>query len=76
MGKISTSFIFQAKPIEPTVAAGAQVQQLINFVCVQEFNRVPILKLSFTHTYAGLILVPLDRGEYEYKKKKVIVFLF
>uniref|UniRef100_A0A1I7WG95 Uncharacterized protein n=1 Tax=Heterorhabditis bacteriophora TaxID=37862 RepID=A0A1I7WG95_HETBA len=39
-----------AKPIDPTVQAGTQVQQLINFVCVQEFGKIPIINIQFNYT--------------------------
>uniref|UniRef100_A0A1I7WXY9 Alpha_adaptinC2 domain-containing protein n=1 Tax=Heterorhabditis bacteriophora TaxID=37862 RepID=A0A1I7WXY9_HETBA len=34
----------QAKPIDPIV------QQLINFVCVQEFGKIPIINIQFNYT--------------------------
>ncbi|CAJ0563879.1 unnamed protein product, partial [Mesorhabditis spiculigera] len=49
-GALSVQLQAQAKPIDASVGAMAQVQQLINFVCVQEFNRMPILQISFNYT--------------------------
>ncbi|KAK6051521.1 alpha adaptin carboxyl-terminal domain protein [Cooperia oncophora] len=36
--------------MDPIVQAGTQVQQLINFVCVQEFGRMPIMQIKFGYT--------------------------
>ncbi|CAB3400253.1 unnamed protein product [Caenorhabditis bovis] len=49
-GALAVQLQAQAKPVEPTVAAGTQVQQLINFVCIQEFQKVPIIKIKFNYT--------------------------
>ncbi|CAJ0954334.1 unnamed protein product, partial [Mesorhabditis belari] len=49
-GALSVQLQAQAKPMDAVVAAGTQVQQLINFVCVQEFNRTPIIQVSFNYT--------------------------
>ena len=49
-GALAVQLQAQAKPVEPVVAAGTQVQQLINFVCVQEFQKMPIMNIKFTFT--------------------------
>ncbi|KAJ1356444.1 hypothetical protein KIN20_014166 [Parelaphostrongylus tenuis] len=49
-GVLAVQLQAQAKPIDPVVQAGAQVQQLINFVCVQEFGKMPIIQIKFSHT--------------------------
>ncbi|KAE9421005.1 hypothetical protein Angca_002154 [Angiostrongylus cantonensis] len=48
-GALAVQLQAQAKPIDPVVQAGAQVQQLINFVCVQEFGKMPIIQIKFNH---------------------------
>lgn len=35
--------------MDPIVQAGTQVQQLINFVCVQEFGKIPIIEIKFNY---------------------------
>lgn len=35
------------KPVEPVIEAGAQVQQLINVECVEDFKERPQLVLQF-----------------------------
>ncbi|XP_063610022.1 AP-2 complex subunit alpha-like [Penaeus indicus] len=39
----------QVKPVEPTIDAGAQVQQLVNCECVEDFTGLPDLIVSFTY---------------------------
>ncbi|XP_053304587.1 AP-2 complex subunit alpha-2 isoform X2 [Spea bombifrons] len=39
----------QSKPVEPTVDGGAQVQQVVNIECVQEFADVPVLNIQFRY---------------------------
>ncbi|KJH48908.1 adaptin region [Dictyocaulus viviparus] len=41
--------VIQAKPMDTTIQGGTQVQQLINFVCVQEFAKVPIIQIKFNY---------------------------
>ncbi|WKY04207.1 hypothetical protein Q1695_005299 [Nippostrongylus brasiliensis] len=48
-GALGVQLQAQAKPIDSVVQAGTQVQQLINFVCVQEFGRMPIIQIKFSH---------------------------
>ncbi|VDO16712.1 unnamed protein product, partial [Brugia timori] len=47
-GILSTQLIAQCKAVDSTITGGSQVQQLINFVCEQEFHRCPLLHLIFT----------------------------
>ncbi|KAK6039402.1 adaptin domain protein, partial [Cooperia oncophora] len=49
-GVLAMQLQAQAKPMDPIVQAGTQVQQLINFVCVQEFGRMPIMQIKFGYT--------------------------
>ena len=37
-GELATKIIVQVKPVDVTVEAGAQIQQLVNVECVEEFN--------------------------------------
>uniref|UniRef100_A0A183CWG5 Alpha_adaptinC2 domain-containing protein n=1 Tax=Gongylonema pulchrum TaxID=637853 RepID=A0A183CWG5_9BILA len=45
---LNTQLIAQCKPVDSTITGGSQVQQLINFVCEQEFHRCPLLHLAFS----------------------------
>lgn len=36
-GDLATKLILQVKPVDVTVDAGAQIQQLVNVECVDEF---------------------------------------
>uniref|UniRef100_A0A0R3RU39 AP-2 complex subunit alpha n=1 Tax=Elaeophora elaphi TaxID=1147741 RepID=A0A0R3RU39_9BILA len=47
-GILSSQLIAQCKAVDSTITGGSQVQQLINFVCEQEFHRCPLLHLIFT----------------------------
>ncbi|PIO57149.1 adaptin domain protein, partial [Teladorsagia circumcincta] len=49
-GVLAVQLQAQAKPMDSIVQAGTQVQQLINFVCVQEFGRMPIMQIKFGYT--------------------------
>ncbi|VDO40780.1 unnamed protein product [Haemonchus placei] len=49
-GALAMQLQAQAKPMDSIVQAGTQVQQLINFVCVQEFGRMPIMQIKFNYT--------------------------
>ncbi|CAM1326901.1 AP2A2 (predicted) [Pycnogonum litorale] len=51
-GLLSNKLVVQAKPVEPIVEAGAQVQQLINFECVEEFQDPPTLIIEFLYNGA------------------------
>ncbi|VDM97500.1 unnamed protein product [Thelazia callipaeda] len=46
-GVLSSQLITQCKPVDFIITSGSQVQQLINFVCEQEFNQCPVLHLVF-----------------------------
>lgn len=48
--QLTNQLVVQAKPVDPSIEGGAQVQQLINFVCLQEFNEQPIIQVSFNYT--------------------------
>ena len=37
--------------MDPEIEAGAQVQQLINVVCLQYFAQSPLIKISFAYTF-------------------------
>lgn len=37
----------QFKPVEPTIEAGAQVQQQLNIECIDDFNEKPVLTVQF-----------------------------
>lgn len=49
-GQLSSQLACQAKPMDPEIDAGAQVQQLINVVCLQFFTQSPMIKISFNYT--------------------------
>lgn len=49
-GDLATKLLTQVKPTEPTVAASAQVQQVVHFICVQDFYTLPVAKVSFSFT--------------------------
>ncbi|KAG0729546.1 AP-2 complex subunit alpha [Chionoecetes opilio] len=39
----------QVKPVEPSIDAGAQVQQLVNCECIEDFTDLPDMIVSFTY---------------------------
>ena len=47
-GDLATKVIVQVKPVDATLDAGAQIQQLVNVECVDEFigNSI-LLEISF-----------------------------
>lgn len=47
---MSCDRFFKAKPLDSSVASGAQVQQLINIVCVQEFTKMLVMEVKFVYT--------------------------
>ncbi|CAO4383195.1 unnamed protein product [Caenorhabditis nigoni] len=63
-GALAVQLQAQAKPVEPLVAAGTQVQQLINFVCVQEFQKMPIMNIKFTFTDRAGAIQNFDKNFY------------
>jgi len=50
-GELEQQLQCQAKPVEGEIEAQAQVQQLLNFVCFQDFSKTPIAHIEFD--YAG-----------------------
>lgn len=40
----------QFKPVEPTIDAGAQVQQQLNVECIDDFNEKPVLTVQFMYS--------------------------
>jgi AP-2 complex subunit alpha len=42
-------FVFQVKPVDPVIAAGAQIQQVVHFICVQDFYSMPVAKIAFNY---------------------------
>ncbi|CAI5455204.1 unnamed protein product [Caenorhabditis angaria] len=63
-GALAVQLQAQAKPVEPVILAGTQVQQLINFVCVQEFVKVPIMNIKFTYTDRAGAIQSFDKNFY------------
>ncbi|KAH7730925.1 Ap2a2 protein [Aphelenchoides avenae] len=51
-GPLAAQLMSQAKPVDPVIQGGAQVQQLVNFVCLQDFQRPPIMNITFSYTGA------------------------
>ncbi|MFH4978298.1 hypothetical protein AB6A40_005007 [Gnathostoma spinigerum] len=51
-GLLVSQLIAQCKPVDSIIAGGSQVQQLVNFVCEQDFCTHPLLHLSFNFTDA------------------------
>uniref|UniRef100_A0A4W3J3F6 AP-2 complex subunit alpha n=1 Tax=Callorhinchus milii TaxID=7868 RepID=A0A4W3J3F6_CALMI len=59
VGGLGTSLVFlnrprpqlnlQAKPVEPMVEGGAQVQQVINIECQSDFTEAPLLNIQFRY---------------------------
>ncbi|XP_073514801.1 AP-2 complex subunit alpha-2 isoform X3 [Phyllobates terribilis] len=47
--ELKASLNLQSKPVEPTVDGGAQVQQVINIECLQEFVEAPVLSIQFRY---------------------------
>ncbi|XP_075043951.1 AP-2 complex subunit alpha-2 isoform X2 [Mixophyes fleayi] len=47
--ELKASLNLQSKPVEPTVDGGAQVQQVVNIECVQEFVEDPVLNIQFRY---------------------------
>ncbi len=48
-GELSSCLVAQAKPVDPTVEAGAQVQQLVNVECINDFYQRPAMQLQFRY---------------------------
>ncbi|XP_040184444.1 AP-2 complex subunit alpha-2 isoform X1 [Rana temporaria] len=47
--ELKASLNLQSKPVEDTVDGGAQVQQVVNIECVQEFVEAPVLNIQFRY---------------------------
>ncbi|XP_069595807.1 AP-2 complex subunit alpha-2 isoform X2 [Ranitomeya imitator] len=47
--ELKASLNLQSKPVEPTVDGGAQVQQVINIECLEEFVEAPVLSIQFRY---------------------------
>nr|SVE89093.1 EOG090X0109 [Daphnia sinensis] len=48
-GDLATKLILQVKPVDVNVDAGAQIQQLVNVECVDEFLEYPTLTILFLY---------------------------
>jgi len=48
-GDLATKIIVQVKPVDATLDAGAQIQQLVNVECVDEFLEYPTLTILFLY---------------------------
>ncbi|XP_068602772.1 AP-2 complex subunit alpha-2-like [Brachionichthys hirsutus] len=46
---IRSSLTVHAKPVEPVVEGGAQVQQILNMECVSDFTDAPVLNIQFRY---------------------------
>jgi len=49
-GQLAQQLQCQAKPIDSEIEAQAQVQQLVNFVCLTDFADCPLATVSFDYT--------------------------
>ncbi|XP_015930610.1 AP-2 complex subunit alpha-2 [Parasteatoda tepidariorum] len=47
---LSHKINIQCKPVEPTIDAGAQVQQQLNVECIDDFNEKPVLTIQFMYS--------------------------
>ncbi|XP_075422981.1 AP-2 complex subunit alpha-2 isoform X2 [Ascaphus truei] len=47
--ELKANLNLQSKPVEPTVDGGAQVQQVVNIECVEEFVEDPVLNIQFRY---------------------------
>uniref|UniRef100_A0A3Q2QWY5 AP-2 complex subunit alpha n=1 Tax=Fundulus heteroclitus TaxID=8078 RepID=A0A3Q2QWY5_FUNHE len=46
---LSSHLSVQAKPVDPLIEAGAQVQQILNIECVSDFSDAPVLNIQFRY---------------------------
>ncbi|XP_037606900.1 AP-2 complex subunit alpha-2-like isoform X3 [Sebastes umbrosus] len=46
---LKTQINVHAKPVDPTVEGGAQLQQIINIECVTDFTEAPVLNIQFRY---------------------------
>ncbi|GMR60331.1 hypothetical protein PMAYCL1PPCAC_30526, partial [Pristionchus mayeri] len=63
-GSLGVQLQVQAKPLDTVVGAGAQVQQLINIVCVQEFTKQLIMHLQFSYHDRNSVQQSFDKCLY------------
>ncbi|XP_054708680.1 AP-2 complex subunit alpha-2-like [Uloborus diversus] len=47
---LSKKINIQFKPVEPTIEAGAQVQQQLNVECIDDFSEKPVLTVQFMYS--------------------------
>ena len=43
----------QTKPVEPLVEGGAQVQQVLNIECINDFSEAPLLNIKFRYAHTS-----------------------
>ncbi|XP_073696440.1 AP-2 complex subunit alpha-2 isoform X1 [Garra rufa] len=48
-GELQSQLNVQAKPVEPLIEGGAQVQQVINIECLTDFLEAPLLNIKFRY---------------------------
>ncbi|XP_050962842.1 AP-2 complex subunit alpha-2 isoform X1 [Labeo rohita] len=48
-GELQSQLNVQAKPVEPLIEGGAQVQQVINIECLTDFMDAPLLNIKFRY---------------------------
>ncbi|GMT36450.1 hypothetical protein PFISCL1PPCAC_27747, partial [Pristionchus fissidentatus] len=60
-GSLGVQLQVQAKPLDTVVGAGAQVQQLINIVCVQEFTKQLVMQLTFSYHDRNSVVQSFDK---------------
>ncbi|XP_043084685.1 AP-2 complex subunit alpha-2 isoform X3 [Puntigrus tetrazona] len=48
-GELQSQLNVQAKPVEPLIEGGAQVQQVINIECLTDFTDAPLLNIKFRY---------------------------
>lgn len=61
-GSLASCLNVQVKPVDPSIDAGAQVQQLINIECLSDFYSCPTMQLHFIQNGAPknvLLQLPL-----------------
>lgn len=47
--ELSSKLNIQVKPVEPTLEGGAQIQQMVNAECVDDYTDAPSMNISFTY---------------------------
>lgn len=48
-GDIATKLNIQVKPVEPVLEGGAQIQQMVNAECVEDYIDAPSMVVSFLY---------------------------